>query len=113
MIDDKGSLQAVQVQTTVDSFEQAEIIARRTVQEKLAACSQITGPIKSIYRWKGEFCTSTEWKISMKTPGSLQEKLMSFIIRIHPYETPECLSTPIEVISPEYLQWMKKSVGME
>ena len=43
----------VQVTTTVESAEEAERIGRVLLDERLAACIQIQGPITSIYRWQG------------------------------------------------------------
>ena len=57
----------IQVTTTTETMEQAEKIARHLVETKLAACVQITGPIKSIYRWKGKVETTDEWLCLIKT----------------------------------------------
>ncbi len=43
----------IQVMTTVESKEDAVRIAGRLVEQKLAACVQILGPMTSIYRWQG------------------------------------------------------------
>ena len=44
----------VQLLTTAASEAEAGAIAAALVERRLAACVQITGPIKSIYRWRGE-----------------------------------------------------------
>ena len=38
---------------TVGSPSEAEKIGRTLVEEKLAACANTVGPIKSVYRWRG------------------------------------------------------------
>ena len=43
----------IQISTTTETKEQAQKIAQYLVETRLAACVQITGPITSIYRWKG------------------------------------------------------------
>ena len=48
----------IQVSTTVPSREDAERIARLLVEQRLAACVQVLGPISSTYRWKGQVETS-------------------------------------------------------
>ena len=32
----------------------AETLARTLVEERLAACVSLAGPVRSIYRWKGK-----------------------------------------------------------
>jgi len=39
---------------TASSSKEAAQIAKAVVEEKLAACGNITHSIRSIYRWKGE-----------------------------------------------------------
>ena len=51
----------IQVITTTETKEQAMAIARHLVEEKLAACVQICGPMESIYRWKGEIEMAREF----------------------------------------------------
>ena len=41
---------------TVPSESRGEQIASALVGERLAACVNIVGPVRSIYRWKGEVC---------------------------------------------------------
>jgi len=40
----------VQVSTTLATREQAEALARRLVDSRLAACVQLVGPVTSVYR---------------------------------------------------------------
>jgi periplasmic divalent cation tolerance protein len=98
---------AVEVRTAVDSEESADIIATAAVKEGLAACAQITGPVKSIYEWKGELHSEEEWLVSFKTLKRHERELMSHILRIHPYETPECISIRLESVSADYMAWMR------
>ena len=57
----------IQVVTTTESIEDAQAIARALVDDRLAACVQIVGPVTSIYRWQGEIKTAQEWQCSAKT----------------------------------------------
>jgi len=52
---------AVQVSTTLDSESAAQSLAATLVNERLAACVQVVGPIRSTYRWEGRVETATEW----------------------------------------------------
>ncbi len=46
-----GGAPFVQVSTTLAAREQAEALARRLVDARLAACVQIVGPVTSVYSW--------------------------------------------------------------
>ncbi len=101
----------VQVVTTIDSRERATGIARLLVERKLAACVQVTGPIFSTYRWKGEVETAEEWLCTIKTKGELYECVEKAIKDAHPYEVPEIVCFPILAGSREYLAWISGETG--
>lgn len=98
----------IQVSTTTETKEQAQSIAQHLVDEKLAACVQIMGPITSTYRWKGKIENSAEWLCLIKTQESLYKKVEKAIISLHSYETPEIVAVPIVKGSKEYLRWLAK-----
>ena len=99
-----------QVVTTIDSREDAERIARELVQRRLAACVQIVGPIRSIYRWQGKIETAEEWQCWAKTRRELYEPIEQAIRRLHSYDVPEILAIPIVVGSADYLAWLDVEV---
>lgn len=51
------------------SVDESEKIARILIEEKLAACVNIT-KINSYYRWEGEFCEDKEALLIIKTERS-------------------------------------------
>lgn len=97
---------SIQVMTTTDRREVAEEIAREAVSRRLAACVQIVGPIRSIYRWQGAVEEADEWLCLLKTRGELLEELTAFIRGIHPYQVPEIVAVPIVGGNPDYLRWL-------
>jgi periplasmic divalent cation tolerance protein len=101
----------VQITTTVNSLEEADMIANDAVELKLAACGQITGPIVSHYVWNDEKFREEEWQVSLKTLKTLEYDLMKLIEELHSYETPELVSVRLETVSDEYLEWMLHSLG--
>lgn len=101
----------VQVQTTVASAEEGESLARGITEARLAACVQITGPIRSVYWWQGEIEVSEEWLLLMKTTASRLPQLEEHIKANHSYDTPEIIATPIVAGSAEYLNWISDEVG--
>ena len=96
----------IQVTTTTETKEEAEKIAQYLVEQKLAACVQITGPIASTYRWKGKVETAQEWLCLIKTREDLYDKVEKAIKELHSYETPEIIAVPIIKGSSEYLSWL-------
>lgn len=100
----------IQVMTTVETKEQAQSIARHLVEEKLAACVQITGAVESTYRWAGKIETAREYLCLIKTRKDLFTRVESAIKKLHSYETPEIIAVPIINESKEYLKWLDESL---
>lgn len=96
----------IQISTTTETKEQAQKIAKYLVEQKLAACVQISGPIESTYRWKGNVETASECLCLIKTRKTLFKKVEAAINKLHPYETPEIIAVPIIKGSKEYLNWL-------
>ena len=101
----------IQITTTTETKEQAQKIANYLVEKKLAACVQICGPITSIYRWKGKVENAQEWLCMIKTRKELFDKVEAAIKKLHSYETPEIVATPIFKGSREYLTWLDDELG--
>jgi periplasmic divalent cation tolerance protein len=92
--------------TTTDSAEEAEVLARGIVDARLAACVQIVGPIRSIYRWKGNVQSEQEWQCWIKTSADRLDALTEHIKKNHTYDVPEVVALPIVGGSADYLSWM-------
>jgi periplasmic divalent cation tolerance protein len=86
--------------------EAAVEIARRIVQEKLAACAQVTREVTSIYWWKGRMEEESERLIVLKTRRSRVAGIQALLARIHPAEVPELTFVPITGGALPYLDWM-------
>jgi periplasmic divalent cation tolerance protein len=97
---------ALQIITTTASKADAEKIARALVEQRLAACVQISGPITSCYRWEGRIETSEEWLCTVKTRRDLYPQVEAAVKSLHPYQNPEILATQVVEGAPEYLQWL-------
>ena len=46
-------MSVISVYAVFADADEAERIGRTVLDERLAACANILGPIRSIYRWKG------------------------------------------------------------
>src|ERR1700704_4116696 len=98
------------VLTTCGSPEEARRIAQELVERRLAACVNIVPQIESVYRWKGEVESATEWLLIVKTTADAFERLRDALHKLHSYELPECIEIAIEDGSVQYLSWISESV---
>ena len=90
---------------------EAERIGRQIVEERLAACVNILGPVRSIYRWKGEVETADEVAAIFKTSDEQADALIKRIAGLHSYDVP-CIATwPIDKILGSFADWVDDSVG--
>jgi periplasmic divalent cation tolerance protein len=99
-----------QVTTTVATQADAARIAAALVEERLATCVQVAGPIISTYRWQGAIERATEWYCHCKTTRARYPALEARLRELHPYETPEIIALPIVAALPEYLAWIEEGV---
>jgi periplasmic divalent cation tolerance protein len=90
--------------------DEAERIGRAMVEERLAACINILGPIRSIYRWKGAIETSEEVAAIFKTTGERADTLVTRIAALHSYDVPCVAAWPIANIHGAYADWVEDSV---
>ncbi|MBI5558597.1 MAG: divalent cation tolerance protein CutA [Deltaproteobacteria bacterium] len=93
--------------TTVASREDAEKIAREAVQERLVACAQIDGPIRSFYLWQDKLTSDEEYRITFKFLAKNGGKLEVWLKENHPYELPQWVTVQAEHVLAEYLHWAK------
>jgi|SRR5271166_6562041 len=98
------------IMTTVGLMEKAEQIAEALVDRRLAACVNIVGPIRSIYRWQGSVQREQEYLLLIKTTAERATALAAAFAELHPYELPEHVELTIEGGSVPYLEWLGAQV---
>src|SRR6266478_7981801 len=76
------------------SEDEAASIARTLVDERLAACVNIIGPARSIYRWRGAVEDAREYLLLLKTSARLYTKVERRVRELHSYEVPEVVALP-------------------
>jgi periplasmic divalent cation tolerance protein len=96
----------LQVTTTTGTREIADRIAIELVDLRLAACVHVSGPIHSSYRWQGKVENSEEWLCVAKTSRAQLPAIQQLLKRLHPYDVPELIATPIVDGSDAYLRWL-------
>jgi len=102
-----------QVTTTLPDQAIAERLGTILVQERLAACAQVVGPISSTYRWQGRVEHSAEWYCHLKTTRARLPAIERRLRELHPYELPELVAVPLIDGAQRYLRWIEESVGEE
>ena len=98
------------VLTSVGTLEQAEQLAGILVERRLAACVNIVGPIRSIYRWKDEVEREQEYLLLIKTTTERAAELAAAFAELHPYELPERVELAIDGGSDNYMEWLSAQV---
>ena len=103
--------QAILVLCSCASSEEAEKIALKILEEKLAACVQINPGVTSYYKWKEKLERSEEVQISIKTTQEKWSALETRIKSLHSYELPEILSIRLDQLSSTYSDWLFDSIS--
>jgi len=96
---------------TTSNEQDAAAIGRALVEERLAACANLVGPIRSIYRWRDAVEDASEYLLLIKTQAGLYPALEARVKELHPYEVPEIIAVDIEKGSPSYLDWIRESTA--
>jgi periplasmic divalent cation tolerance protein len=94
------------VYATFGSAEEAERIARAMVERGLAACVNILGECRSIYRWEGQLEDGREIAALFKTAADRAPELLEAIAAMHSYDVPAAVIWPIADAVPGYVQWV-------
>lgn len=99
--------------TTWPDADTAEAVGAEAVAERLAACANVLGPMRSIYRWQGAVDRSAETPMLLKTTAGQAERLRDFIVARHPYEVPCVLALPVSAAASHapFLQWITEETG--
>lgn len=98
--------------THVPDMASAESIAHTLVNEQLAACVNISSPVKSVYRWQGHIETAEEIALTIKTPRHAYAKVAERICALHPYELPEIVAIHVNEGLPAYLRWVAAETSL-
>jgi periplasmic divalent cation tolerance protein len=97
--------------TTTPHIWEAESLAEKIVNEKLAACVQILPQMTSFYFWEGKVQKEGEHLLLIKTLRKSYDDLEKFILANHSYDVPEIVAVDAEKISDSYFTWMKEYIN--
>ena len=96
----------IQISTTIDTEQGAQAIAAALVERRLAACVQVSGPVRSVYRWQGVVERADEWLCTVKTRAALFPQVEAAIRQLHSYQCPEIIAVPIVDGAAAYFKWL-------
>lgn len=65
---------------------------RKIIENRLAACVNITKNVESIYEWDGKVITDKESLLIIKSNSSKTKDLIEFVERNHSYDCPEVIT---------------------
>ena len=94
----------------VDAAE-ADRIARQLVEERLAACANILGACRSIYRWQGKVEQADEVAALFKSTSGQASQLIRRLAELHSYDTPAAVAWPIAETPESYRKWVVDNSG--
>ncbi|MEW2300293.1 divalent-cation tolerance protein CutA [Streptomyces sp. NPDC006655] len=97
------------VSTATETREQAVALAQSAVRARLAAGAQIIGPVTSVFWHAGEFGTSEEYQLLLKTTGARYPELEGHLLEHHPWDNPEVCATEIVRGAAGCLDWIDRS----
>ena len=92
---------------TFPNKKEAKKIGRILIEKRLAGCVNIF-PIGAIYWWQKKVVKEKEVALIVKTFEKNFGKIEKLVKKMHSYKTPCILSIPVEKVSKNYLQWIKK-----
>lgn len=95
----------VLVLTTAPDDARTDELARTLIDERLAACVNVHGTMRSTYRWKGQVEREPERQLVIKTTRDRLPALESRLHALHPYELPEFLVISVDG-SAGYSAWV-------
>ena len=101
---------AVVLTTMPDDDARTDELARTLVDERLAACVSVYGPMTSTYRWKGGIERDIERQVVIKTTADRLGALRRRLPALHPYELPEFLVLSVDQGSDGYVAWVEESM---
>ncbi len=99
------------VYMTASSADEAASIGKLLVEERLAACVNLIGPMTAIYHWQGDIQTGDEIVMIAKTRDDLVAALTERVKALHSYDCPCVVALPISGGNSEFLDWIKAETG--
>ncbi len=93
------------------SVQEAKLIGKSLVDERLCACVNIIPGMESIYHWDGKIVEDKEVVLLIKTLKGTFDKISLKVKELHSYDVPSIFSIETLNVDVEYLKWIEASVS--
>ena len=107
-IEEKSMTEYCVIYCTVSSTEEGKQLSDALVQKDLAACVNMVGPVRSLYKWEGKTCDDEEYLLIIKSRTTLFERIRKEVRSLHSYDVPEIIGLPVINGDKEYVNWMNE-----
>lgn len=97
------------VYITVPDHELAITLARDLVSSRLVAGANVSGPVRSFYRWEEKVCDAEEWQIFAQTTVTAFARLNAWLASRHPHKVPCVVSLKISEGNAQFLAWIREN----
>lgn len=96
----------IEIWVTCPSTDVAERIADELVGSRLAACVNIHGKVRSVYRWQGRVEHESEVPLVIKTRAACFDAVAAKVTALHPYDTPAIVAMPVLQTNKACSDWL-------
>lgn len=86
--------------------DHAMVVARRLVEDGVAACVNLIPEVVSHFQWEGEVQLASESLLIIKTAGDRLDDLERRIGELHPYTVPEIVALDPAQVNGPYAAWL-------
>ncbi len=108
---DERSGTAVMLYVTCPDRRTASRIARAAIGERLAACANLIGPVRSLFRWQGRVQSASEVVLVLKTSARRTRQLGERVATLHPYTVPCVVALPVLGGHRPFLEWIREETA--
>lgn len=91
---------------TCATVNDARVLGRLLVGERLVACANILADMRSIYWWQGEIVEDDEAVLLLKTARARVPAVIARVCEVHSYAVPCVVELPLARGNPAYLDWI-------
>lgn len=89
----------------------AEALSVEMLDERLVACANILGPIRSLFIWQGQRGEAEEFGVLFKTDAARLDRAVARLAELHPYDCPAISGWRCDATTPGVLTWLSGELG--
>ena len=97
---------AVVVYVTCPTRDEAEELARKTLDQRLAACVTVVDGLKTFLHRDGDIGQVEGSLLILRTQANIADNLMNFVQLHHSSAIPDCIAVPVIAGTDDHLGWI-------